>query len=208
MPKSNAAADINAAVDEAGGKLKKLVDTTGAVAQKINATGGQSTVAGTNIDWATPTAAATKWVLGQYVASAKLDALQDTTSAGQKPVEEAAVIYQKAAEQVRNVQSARLAQNVQVARTALDQPGGRNSRNYEAYLQSVTIFQGFIDKKPAAMASSLAGAHTKLTEALHGSPRSLAEAFKLIDDVMAQADALQKVVAAFQDAQKKAGGKP
>jgi len=194
IAESNAAADINAAVDEAGGKLKKLVDTTGAVAQKIGASGAQSTVAATNIDWATP--------------AAKLDALQDATSAGQKPVEEAAVIYQQAAEQVRRVQAARLAQSVTEARTALSLPGGRNARNYDAYLQSVMIYQGFIDKKPALMAASLAGAHTKLTEALHGSPRSLAEALKLIDDVMAQADALQKVVAAFQQAQKKAGGTP
>ena len=214
IAESNAVADVEAAVDDAGGKLKKLVDTTGQVASKIGATGGQSTVAATNIDWATPAALATKWVLGQYIRSAQLDALQDATSAGKKPVEESVVIYQQAAEQVRRVQSARLAQSVTEARTALSLPGGRNARNYENYLQSVMIYQGFIDKKPAAMATSLGGAHTKLTEALHGSPRSLAEALKLIDDVIAQAAALQKVVAAFQEAQKqrleakKAGGTP
>jgi hypothetical protein len=198
---SDAISKIEAAVDETSGKLKKLVDTTGEVAKRLNVSA--ATVArATEVDWSAPVSQSVKWAFGQYVQAAKVDALRTATQAAKEPVTDWVNIYRQADTAVRDSQKARLAQDITVARATLSASGGRTRSNYDEYMQTISVYQAFLAQKPGAIADKLGAAHAKLSEALDGKPRSLSDAWRFMEQAVAEAQSLQKIVAAFEELQK------
>jgi hypothetical protein len=201
IAEADAITQIEAAVDATTGKLKKLVDTTVDVAKQLNKSSATIATAA-DVDWSAPVSEAVKWAFGQYVQAAKTDALQAATKAAKAPVADSVAIYKEADQVARDSQKANLAQDVTETRAALSAPGGRTAANYDKYMRAVSMYQGFASQRPGSIADKLGAAHGKLAEALDGKPKSLSDAWRLIEQALSEAQSLQKVVVAFQEMQK------
>jgi hypothetical protein len=190
-------------------------DTGAAVATNVNATiGTVENLADTvekaggakpTVDlsaYATPAGEAVAWIVGQYVASVKLDGLRRATSDAQPVIAAATGVFEKAADEAAQVPRATMSVDVNQQLTAFQT--NRSQGNLEKLIQSAGQFNAFLEARPADVFSKMNAAHEALTEQLQGNA-SLAEAIARIEAFASEAQRLAEIAKAFAAAAQTEG---
>jgi hypothetical protein len=185
---ADTAAQVKSSVDAALGSAQNIAAT---VAKAAGAPGGSGNVP----QFATPVGSAVTWAVGQYIVRVKLNGLRTATSAAQKPIADAATLFQTAADFASDPQRRALANAVT---EKIDAFRSSNSpQNFDAYIAAITTYDKFLVAKPSGVFLTLREAHDALANHLNNEEVSLGTVLAKMQSFAAEAKQLSDIVKAL-----------
>ncbi len=152
----------------------------------------------------TPVGDAASWIVGQYVASVKLDGLKRATTEAQPVIAKATNLLQFAAKQAAIDPLATMADDVNQRLEAFNSSRTqRTQQNLEQLIQSANKLNQLLEAKPSDVFAKMNDAHEALTNQLQGKNVTLPEAIAKIETFAAEAETLSKIAKSFVAAASK-----
>jgi hypothetical protein len=149
----------------------------------------------------TPVGDAASWIVGQYVASVKLEGLKRATTAAQPVIAKATNLLQFAAKQAAIEPRATMAEDVTQRFNAFE--SSRTQQNLQQLIQSANQLNQFLEAKPSDVFAKMNDAHKALTDQLQGKNVTLPEAIAKIETFAAEAESLSRIAKSFVAAASK-----
>jgi hypothetical protein len=189
---ADTAAAVTTHVNAALGSVESLANT-------VEAAGGAKPAVDLSA-YRTPVGDAFRWIVGQYVATVKLNGLRRATREAQPVIAEATRTFEIAAEHAAVVPQALMAADVDKRLAAFG--SSRTQDDLAKLIQSASQFNQFLEVNPSNVFAKMNAAHEALTNQLQGKDVTLAQALARIQIFAAEAEALANIARSFSAAAK------
>ena len=183
---ADTAARVTANVNQTIGSIESLARTI----QRVRAEPGRPQVDPS--EYTTPAGQAINWIVGNYVASVKLDGLRRATRDAQPVIAEAAAVLQEISDHAAIASRVAFANNVSIRNDAFAE--ARTKANLDKLIASAVAYDQFLLTSQSDVFVNMREAHNKLVAHIHESEPSLTAVGASIEEFATQATALARII--------------
>jgi hypothetical protein len=151
-------------------------------------------------EYTTPVGEAVNWLVGNYVAVAKLDGLRRATAEADPVIAEATRVIEASAKAGANVPKAALAEAVSMRNDAFAEE--RTAANLQLLIADATAYDQFLLAKPEGVFARMKDAHHALASNLQTENPSLGQVMEKIKSFLIEAQTLHRIIGSLASAGK------